>query len=261
MSKGGSVITSPQRLQIVDERLSLLYDLMRKHAVGSISELIALRESLGIQLGKTMDLSLEKESAEKRRDALKSSCDARAEAIFNQRSQAAPMLSKEIEDAVRALEMPFALFSVKVEREGAVFLFSANGGEVKELSKCASGGELSRIMLVIKGLLARYVGMPTMIFDEIDAGVSGSVADKMGRKIVDMGRNMQIFAITHLPQVASKGSAHYLVYKTFDEGDEPRTQIKYIEGEERVKEIARMLSGSKLTEEALANARVLLRSE
>jgi DNA repair protein RecN (Recombination protein N) len=246
---------------MVDERLSVLYDLMRKHAVGSISELISIRESIGAQLEKSLDLSLEKEAAEKRRDALKSSCDARAEAIFNQRSQAAPLLSQEIEEAVRALEMPFALFSVQVDREGAVFLFSANGGELRELSKCASGGELSRIMLVIKGLMAQYVGMPTMIFDEIDAGVSGSIADKMGRKIVDMGRNMQIFAITHLPQVASKGSAHYLVYKTFEEGDEPRTQIKYIEGEERVREIARMLSGSKLTEEALANARVLLQSE
>jgi DNA repair protein RecN (Recombination protein N) len=261
LGRGGSVVTSPQRLQMVDERLSVLYDLMRKHAVGSISELISLRESLGAQLGKSLDLSLEKEAAEKRRDTLKSSCDARAEAIFNQRSQAAPLLSQEIEEAVRALEMPFALFSVKVDREGAVFLFSANGGEVRELSKCASGGELSRIMLVIKGLMAQYVGMPTMIFDEIDAGVSGSVADKMGRKIVDMGRNMQIFAITHLPQVASKGSAHYLVYKIIEESDEPRTQIKYIEGDERVWEIARMLSGSKLTEEALANARVLLQSE
>lgn len=260
-SRGSSIVTSPQRLQMVDERLSMLYDLMRKHAVESIHELISIRDSLGAQLEASMDLSLEKEAAEKRRDALKISCDARAEAIFNKRSEAAPLLSKEIEDSVRALEMPFALFSVQVDRDGALFLFSANGGEPMELSKCASGGELSRIMLVIKGLMAQYIGMPTMIFDEIDAGVSGSIADKMGRKIVEMGQNMQIFAITHLPQVASKGSAHYLVYKTFEEDAEPHTRIKYIEGEERVREVARMLSGSELTAEALANARVLLQSE
>ena len=138
-----------------------------------------------------------------------------------------------------------------------MFLFDANGAGLRELVRCASGGELSRIMLCIKALLARYGGMPTLIFDEIDTGVSGSVADRMGQLIVGMGSRMQVFAITHLPQVASKGSAHYLVYK--ESGPEgARTQIRRIEGEDRLREVARMLSGSGITPEALANAAVLL---
>jgi DNA repair protein RecN (Recombination protein N) len=113
-------------------------------------------------------------------------------------------------------------------------------------------------MLCIKALMAKYVGMPTMIFDEIDTGVSGSIADKMGELIGEMGENMQVFAITHLPQVASKGSAHYLVYKEFNDKNEAKSGIKQISGEERILEIARMLSGTKLSDAAIANAKVLL---
>ena len=165
--------------------------------------------------------------------------------------------------------MPLAQFEVRVEelpqwgrdgKDDVQFYFSANGGiALKELAKCASGGELSRIMLCIKALMAKYVGMPTMIFDEIDTGVSGSIADKMGDLVGEMGRNMQVFAITHLPQVASKGNAHYLVYKEFNDKHEACTKIRRIDGQERVLEIARMLSGATLTEEAVANAKVLLR--
>ena len=162
--------------------------------------------------------------------------------------------------------IPRARFEVEISRRGdvgadgcddIVFRFDANERGLSPLSKCASGGELSRIMLCIKSLLAQYQGMPTLIFDEIDSGVSGSVAEKMGQLIAGMGERMQVLAITHLPQVASKGSAHLLVYK------EPgpsgmSTRIRALEGQERVREIARMLSGADITPEALANAGVLL---
>ena len=165
--------------------------------------------------------------------------------------------------------MPQALFETALlprtarSREGiddVQFRFSANPGVAPiDLARCASGGELSRIMLCLKNLLSSYAGMPTLIFDEIDTGVSGSVADKMGRMIVEMGQRMQVFAITHLPQVASKGSAHYLVYKETD-GGHTRSCIRPLTGDDRLREVARMLSGSAVTPEALANARVLLQS-
>jgi DNA repair protein RecN (Recombination protein N) len=139
------------------------------------------------------------------------------------------------------------------------FRFSATGKNAVDVAKCASGGEMSRIMLALKAMKARFAIMPTMIFDEIDTGVSGSVADRMGSMICEMGAYMQVFAITHLPQVAAKGSAHYLVTKDIDPVTAKAvTTIKKLSHEERVLEVARMLSGSVLTDAAVANARELL---
>jgi DNA repair protein RecN (Recombination protein N) len=144
-------------------------------------------------------------------------------------------------------------------RDAVTFRFSASGKNPVEVAKCASGGEMSRIMLALKAMMARYTNMPTMIFDEIDTGVSGSVADKMGSVICAMGADMQVFAITHLPQVAAKGSAHYLVSKEIDPASgEAISKIERLSDEQRVLELARMLSGSVLTDEAVANAKSLL---
>lgn len=267
-AKGANINYSPKRLEEVDNRLALLYDLMRKHGVDSVEALIELRDKLSQRLSKGLDRSLEKEALEKKLSSLEKECSEMAMAIHSSRVAASPELSTVLQQKIRSLEMPLANFEVSVRlrdsfagdgQDDIVFLFNANGGQLQELSKCASGGELSRIMLCLKSLMASYVGMPTMVFDEIDTGVSGSIADKMGELIVEMGRNMQIFAITHLPQVASKGSAHFLVYKESDGGQMPQTKIKEISGEQREREIARMLSGSNLTPEALANARVLLK--
>lgn len=267
-AKGVNINYSPKRLEEVDNRLALLYDLMRKHGVDSVEALIELRDKLSQRLSKGLDRSLEKEALEKKLSSLEKECSEMAMAIHSSRVAASPELSTVLQQKIRSLEMPLANFEVSVRlrdsfagdgQDDIVFLFNANGGQLQELSKCASGGELSRIMLCLKSLMASYVGMPTMVFDEIDTGVSGSIADKMGELIVEMGRNMQIFAITHLPQVASKGSAHFLVYKESDGGQMPQTKIKEISGEQREREIARMLSGSNLTPEALANARVLLK--
>lgn len=259
---------SPQRLEEVDERLATLYALLRKFGVGTVAELIAQRDDISARLGEGMDRELAREGLLRQVESLRASCLASAEAIHAAREKAAPGLSAVLEKEVRGLEMPRARFEVGVTRRTEVtadgcddisFQFDANGRGLKPLSKCASGGELSRIMLCIKSLLARYQGMPTLIFDEIDSGVSGSVAEKMGRLIARMGERMQVVAITHLPQVASKGAAHFLVFKEAGPSG-MRTCIRPIEGESRLREIARMLSGEGITPEALANAGVLLQA-
>ena len=140
-----------------------------------------------------------------------------------------------------------------------MFRFSASGNAPADLSKCASGGEISRIMLSLRALMARYSEMPTLIFDEIDTGVSGSAADKMGSMICSMGEDMQVFAITHLPQVAAKGRAHYLVTKEFRDG-RAVSAIKRLTPDERVQEVARLLSGATVTPAAIQNARELLQA-
>ena len=179
------------------------------------------------------------------------------------RISSAESLSREIENSLHFLELDRASFSVVVEDapEGPTgtdtvkFMFSAGSTPLVDVAKCASGGELSRIMLTIKSIMGRHSAMPTMIFDEIDTGVSGSAADKMGSMICSMGEYMQVVAITHLPQVAAKGESHYLVSR---DGD--TTSIEKLSGEGRVREIARLLSGATITEAAIANAKELINS-
>lgn len=192
-----------------------------------------------------------------------------AEALNDSRLKSSSKFSAAIQESIRDMELPLAVFNVEVEeaplsatgRDSVLFSFSSTGRNPIEVSKCASGGEMSRIMLALKSMMARYTKMPTMIFDEIDTGVSGSVADKMGSVICAMGEFMQVFAITHLPQVAAKGTAHYLVTKKMDSvTSDPVTEIKRLSDEQRVLELARMLSGSVMTEEAIANAKTLLMS-
>lgn len=256
------------RLEAVENRIALIYDLMRKHEVDDVDKLLALKDSLQASLQEGDDLGDRLADVRRQKDEADKLCAELSMELHSARLQAAPKLSQVLQSSIRGLEMPFASFSAQLEAlpergpagEDAVrFFFSAAGDDrPKELSKVASGGELSRIMLCVKALLAQHVQMPTMIFDEIDVGVSGSVADKMGRMIVGMGDNMQVIAITHLPQVASKGNAHYLVYKEIGDDRVASSKIRKIEGEERAREIARMLSGQEVTPEALANARVLL---
>ena len=266
---GERVVFSPERLEAVDARLSLLYGLQRKFGVATVAELVALRDDLSARLAAAVDDELGREPLARKVEALREACLRSATALHEARLKAAPGLAAQLQDDVRQLELPRARFVVEVEagdRVGADgldtvrFLFDANDRGLQPLAKCASGGELSRVMLCIKALLARYQGMPTLIFDEIDAGVSGSVAEKMGRMLARMGENMQVIAITHLPQVASKGSAHYLVYKEAGTAG-VQTHIRPLEGSDRVREIARMLSGENITPEALANAGVLLQED
>lgn len=256
---------SDERLQEVEERLSLLYDLLKKYSCTQVSELIELRDRLSESLADTSVLearksALEKEIAEAEKDLADACSD-----LHDARAKAVPGFSENICNSIRSLELERALFDVVLEpgkpgpdgSDTILFRFSSTGKSPVDVAKCASGGEMSRIMLCLKAMMARYTNMPSMIFDEIDTGVSGSVADKMGSMICSMGDYMQVFAITHLPQVAAKGDAHYIVTKEFD-GDRAISSIHKITGEDRVMEVARILSGSRVTPEAIANAKSLL---
>ena len=264
-----SVTVSPQRLDEVEERMSLIYSLERKYGCADVDELIALRDSLATALGGTEQMRDRLSALRQRQQELGTQREALARGLSEQRRAASGSLSEALQEAVRSLEMPHAVFRAEISGKGRLtatggdnldFMFSSNGEQsLRDISKVASGGELSRVMLALKGLLARYTSMPTMIFDEIDTGVSGRIADKMGNMIGRMGQNMQIMAITHLPQIASKKGAHYLVFKEFGPDGKASTGIRRIEGEERVMEVARMLSGSELTPAAVENARELLR--
>ena len=259
---------SDERLQEVEERLSLLYDLLKKYSCTQVTELIELRDRLSESLADTSVLEARKSALEKEiGEAEKDLADACSD-LHDARAKAVPSFSENICNSIRSLELDRAVFDVVLEpgkpgpdgSDTILFRFSSTGKSPVDVAKCASGGEMSRIMLCLKAMMARYTNMPSMIFDEIDTGVSGSVADKMGSMICSMGDYMQVFAITHLPQVAAKGDAHYIVTKEFD-GDRAISSIRKISGEDRVMEVARILSGSRVTPEAIANAKSLLESK
>ena len=187
--------------------------------------------------------------------------------LHSSRVDASVRFSEAITASVRNLELPYAVFEAEVAdapmsasgSDTVMFRFSSTGKNAVDVAKCASGGEKSRIMLALKAMMAEFTNMPTMIFDEIDTGVSGSVADRMGSMICGMGTYMQVFAITHLPQVAAKGTAHYMVSKEIDPVTAVAVStISRLSDRERVMEVARMLSGSVLTDAAVANAESLL---
>jgi len=258
---------SPERLEQVESRMSLIYGLLKKHGCADESKLIALRDRLSEEL---FDSTRLQEQADQLRKAIadgQERLENIADSLHKARAGAAGNFAEAIASSIRALEMPSAVFEVDLScvavsasgYDSVSFRFSATGRNAVDLGKCASGGEMSRIMLALKDMMARFTSMPTMIFDEIDTGVSGSVADKMGTMICRMGSYMQVFAITHLPQVAAKGNAHYLVQKSVDPvSSQAVSNISRLSGEERVREVARMLSGSVLTDAAIANAKELL---
>lgn len=256
---------SDERLQEVEERLSLLYDLLKKYSCTQVSELIELRDRLSESLADTTVLDARKSALEKKIVEAEKDLAAACSDLHDTRAKAVPSFSENICNSIRSLELDRAVFDVVLEpgkpgpdgSDTILFRFSSTGKSPVDVAKCASGGEMSRIMLCLKAMMARYTNMPSMIFDEIDTGVSGSVADKMGSMICSMGDYMQVFAITHLPQVAAKGDAHYIVTKEFD-GDRAISSIRKISGEDRVMEVARILSGSRVTPEAIANAKSLL---
>ena len=258
---------SQERLEAVENRMSLIYGLLKNYSCASVADLVNLRDSLSDSLYDSTTLESRKEELERQaaaeREVLQGICDR----LHVGRVKAAEPFSKAVESMVRSLELERAVFATEVIQgqvspsgsDSVRFLFSASGMNPVDVAKCASGGELSRLMLCLKAMMARFVNMPTLIFDEIDSGVSGSTADKMGGMICSMGEDMQVFAITHLPQVAAKGKAHYLVEKEYDVlGSRPSSSVRPLQGEERVMEIARMLSGSQVTAAAIENAKALL---
>lgn len=257
---------SEERLVQVEDRLSMLYSLMRSFSCPTVGDLIAERDSIAASISGIATSDERREELESELKQETEALDKAAAMLSDARKSAAVDLSAAIRDVIRSMELPDAEFRISVSpvpksadgADAVIYEFSSTGRNLAELSKCASGGEMSRIMLALKSIMAEYAQMPTMIFDEIDTGVSGSVADKMGSVICGMGAHMQVFAITHLPQVAAKGKAHYLVTKSASEDGRAVSEIKRLSDEQRVLEIARMLSGSVLTDAAVANAKELL---
>lgn len=252
---------SPQRLEAVEERLSLLYGLLHKHNAENVEALMAERDRLEGLVLDASELVGEVEKARRETERLSALHERLCAQLHRHREDAATGFSAAVQKQLQALDLEQAIFRVPVDSSapGALgsdtvrFLFSANGKNLSDVGKTASGGELSRMMLAIKAVMARYTQMPTLIFDEIDSGVSGSTADKMGSLVCEMGQDMQVFAITHLPQVAAKGNAHYLVSKSAD-----GTTVQCLDYDGRVRELARMLSGASITAAAIANAKTLL---
>ena len=261
------VVLDPEQLQLIHEQLQLIYNLQKKHQVNTVAELLAIEEGLSQKVFMATDLDDKIERLQKELVAQEEQLLIQCIAIREKRLEAIPKLQNQLIDILSLLGMPNATFKIELKdasgfttsgRDEVELLFSANKGmSFGLLKKVASGGELSRIMLAIKAILARYSNLPTIIFDEIDTGVSGEVADKMGDIMKEMSNRMQVFAITHLPQIASKGHQHYKVFKTSD--DETTTsQLILLDRDSRIKEIAQMLSGKDITESALQHAEALL---
>jgi DNA repair protein RecN (Recombination protein N) len=256
------------QLQSLQERYDLLSRLMMKHHVKEFEELIALRDNLKEKVNAFENIDEAIAQAEKELSNSKKQLSSLAKTLHDKRCQAAEAFGEKVEALVQQLAMPFAQFQVSVESQDSFgskgsdeirFLFSANKGiAVDDLRRVASGGELSRLMLSIKSAVSSYNYIPTLIFDEIDSGVSGEVAAKIGAIMQQMGNALQLISITHLPQVASQAKHHYFIYKDND-GARTQSHICMLNPEERVREIAKMLSNDKVTPEALRAAEVLLK--
>lgn len=261
------VEVDPKQLEDVTARLDLLYNLMQKHRLNSINDLILLREEIAAKVDFISNLDFNLEKKQKHLAELENKLTSLANILSENRRKATPLIEKSIIGLLIQLGIKHAAFKVDIQKTDTFqvngvdkisFLFSANKQiPLQELSKVASGGELSRLMLSLKSMMVKSSGLPTIIFDEIDTGVSGEIADKVGNIIADMANGMQVINITHLPQIASKGKTHLLVYKD-NISAHSTTKIKLLDSNERVVEIAKMLSGEKLTQAALTNAKELL---
>ena len=261
------LINDPERLAFVNQKLQLLYTLQKKHQVATVAELLEVQTKLAnavSELGTIgEDITLLTISIQEKTHRL----DELANNIHDNRTIAVPLLSNQLIVILDTLGMPNVRFDIQVRstesyfsngKDELQFLFSANKGtDFGLLKKVASGGEMSRIMLAVKAILAKYSKLPTLIFDEIDTGVSGEIAIKMGEIMKEMSSSMQIFAITHLPQIAAKGNVHFKVSKS-TVGEDTQSELKMLTAEERVVEIAQMLSGTVISDSALNHAKALL---
>lgn len=257
----------PERLAWVENRLDTYYSLQQKHRLASAAELLALRDSFAERLTRIENYDEELAALKHEVDEAESQVRNLAEQLTRVRRQSAADISSTLTERVKPLGMPHLQFEIEVSPrpqfdetggDAIRFLFSANKNQpLQPVSEVASGGEISRLMLSLKALVAHAMALPTIVFDEVDTGVSGEIADKMARIMREMSRCMQVISITHLPQVAAWGQTHYRVYKS-DTATATATHLVRLTDSERVEEIARMLSGSSLTAAALDNARELL---
>ncbi|WP_396600739.1 DNA repair protein RecN [Algibacter sp. R77976] len=257
----------PNRLEVVDAKLKILHSLMQKHVASNVSELIVIKDALEEKVSVTENLD---DTIQKKQSEIASQetlLNTISKDIHDKRLKVIPQLKKQLETILVDLGMPNAQFNIEAVygdtyfengKDELSFLFSANkGGSFNELKKAASGGELSRIMLAIKSVLAKYIQLPTIMFDEIDTGVSGEISNKMGDIMLQMSKSMQVFSITHLPQVAAKGHSHFKVYKE-DVNEVTQTNLIKLNHDERIVEIAQMLGGTEMSTSAIAHAKELL---
>ena len=258
---------NPERLAWVNERINLLYSLQQKHRVNSVEELILKRDIFGSQLEMIDSFDEEIELLSQKKQQSYQALIRMAKEITVLRKKSAETIEKQLTDRMIVLGTPNTRFQIiftpKSEpspdgMDEVNFLFAANKNEqLKPVALTASGGEISRLMLCVKSMIAGYSALPSIIFDEIDSGVSGEIADKMAGIMQDLGTKMQVISITHLPQIASKGKYHYFVYKE-DTSERTLTHIRCLTDAERIDEIARLLSGSEKTRAAYDNAKALL---
>jgi len=261
--------TNPEKLVWINNRLDQIYSLMHKHRVSNLAELLVRKDEIREKL---LSINANESRLEEVEAALKTKTEllsALSVKLSEKRRAVVPETEKKVMEVLYKLGMPNARFRIRLTpaddytvagKDIADFLFSANKQtEPEDIARIASGGELSRVMLSLKSLIAQNNNLPSIIFDEIDSGVSGEVADRVGQILSSMGKCMQVINITHLPQVASRGSRHFHIYKE-DRGDSTITRVKLLSPEERIIEVARLLSGSEITDTAIKNAKELIRS-
>ena len=262
-----NLINDPEQLDLVNQKLQTIYNLQKKHQVGSVSELLEIQNDLDNKVVSVGELEIEINKLTTKIQNTTLELDNFASIIRENRLKAVPVLSEKLIFILEQLGMPNVRFNMELKtsdtyfangKDELQFLFSANkGSDFGLLKKVASGGELSRIMLATKAILAQYSNLPTIIFDEIDTGVSGEIANKMGNIMKEMSAKMQVFSITHLPQIAAKGNVHYKVFKSI-QGESTISELKLLTTEERIVEIAEMLSGKDISDSALNHAKALL---
>ena len=259
--------SNPSLLENLNHKLDKIHSLFHKHNVDNISDLLNIKDQLETKLNENINLDSKIEDLKIKLKNFEETLNRKAFQIHEKRKNTIPVLCNEIEGMIAKMGMQRAKFKVQLNfsenflyngKDQINFLFSANlGASFRPIKKVASGGEMSRIMLAIKAILSRFKQLPTIVFDEIDTGVSGTISNEIGNVMAQMGQYMQVFTITHLPQVAAKGKQHYKVYKEV-QGSSTVTNIKKLDEEERVVELAQMLSGEDLTETAFDHARQLL---
>ncbi len=263
----GDVEFNPERAAFIEERLDQIYTLQQKHRVTSVSELLQIYNDLKVKLTGLDSFDQQIEELQKDLIQKQDKMLVQAERLSKKRKSAIKNIEKQLIEKVAYLGIPNVRFECEITAKNIPdssgvddlqFLFSANKNvPLQPVAEVASGGEISRVMLCLKSMIAGATALPTIVFDEVDTGVSGEVADKMGHIMQEFGGQMQVLAITHLPQIAAKGKTHYFVYKSH-EGDSTTTNLRKLTEDERIKELAQMLSGSHVTEAAIENAKVML---
>ena len=262
-----TIFGDPEQLEATNQKLQLIYSLQKKHQVNSVDDLLVIQNNLDDKVVSLSSIENQIVILEDKILESEKNLDSIADSIHKNREVAIPVLIQKLVTILEQLGMSNARFDIKTApketyfsngKDEISFLFSANkGSNFGLLKKVASGGEMSRIMLAVKAVLSQYSNLPTIIFDEIDTGVSGEIAHKMGEIMQTMSHNMQVFAITHLPQIAGKGDSHFKVFKTTNE-NQTQSELKLLSKDERITEIAQMLSGSTVSDSALLHAKELL---